>query len=370
MKKLLFFCFCLVFFGQAMAQRQLEAIGQAAPNTGQPVSSARQAALSDALRNAVEQGVGVFLTAQTIVQNAELLEDKIYKKAQGFARLDKILLESTTNGIYQVKILATVDGRAIATNLRSVIQGFNDPRIAVVIAESVEGTQNWQGGAAGIALAKALGDVGYRVVDQRQIEQNVSREDLIALTDSPRALAQLATRLKVDMVLSGRAKATRLANPPVALVRNNLLPFQGIIELSLVDALTAQVIWTDSFDGLNYDATVESAVAITFKSIIAENAAPAVVSRLNQWIQGALDTAPVYLLRAVGFRNFSSFNTFIQRLAASLGVKNVQPRDFDTAGTLIEIEFRGKAEELAVLLEGLGLEVTAITGREIRARAR
>ncbi len=369
MKRIIILLWLVFGFHQVSAQRQVESIGQAAPNAGLAVSSARQLALSDALRNAVEQGVGVFLSSETQVKNAELIEDKILKRSQGFARLDKILSESANNGIYQVRIIATVDGRAIATSLRSIIQGFNDPRIAIVIPESVEGLRDWNGNAAAIALAKALADIGYRVVDQLQIEQNVSREELVALTESPRALAQLATRLKVDMILTGRAKATRLPNPPAALVRNNLIPFQGVLELRLVDALTAQVIWTDSFDGLNYDATIESAVGITFKSIVTE-ASPAVLSRLNQWIQGAMASAPVYLLRAIGFRSFGVFNTFIQRLAASPGVQNVQPRDFDSAGTLVEIEFRGKVEELAVLLEGLGLEVSAITGREIRARAK
>jgi hypothetical protein len=369
MKRWFYVLFMFWCWVSAFAQRQVETIGQAAPNAGQAVISARQAAITDALRNAVEEGVGVFLTSETQIKNAELLEDKIYKRAQGFARLDRIVSEGAVSSIYQVRIVASVDGRAIATNLRSIIQGFNDPRIAVVISESVEGERNWQGAAAGISLAKALGDVGYRVVDQRQIEQNVPREELIALTESPRALAQLATRLKVDMILGGRAKATKLTNPPAALVRNNLIPFQGIVELSLVDALTAQVVWTDSFDGLNYDATVETAVAATFKTI-SETAGLAVVSRLNQWIQGGMASAPVYLLRVSGFRNFSSFNTFLQRLGAAAGVQNLQPRDFDAAGTLVEIEFKGKVEELAVLLESFGIEVIAITGREIRARAK
>lgn len=370
MKKITMFVLLVFVWSIANAQRQVETTGQAAPNVGQAVASARQAALSDALRNAVEQGVGVFLTSETRIQNAELIEDKILKRAQGFARLDQVLAEGPTSaGIYQVRILATVDGRAIATSLRSIIQNFNDPRIAVVIPESVEGLQNWKGNAASIALGKALADIGYRVIDQRQVEQNVTREELLAITESPRALAQLATRLKVDMVLTGRAKATRMPNPPPALTRNNLIPFQGVLELTLVDALTAQVIWADSFDGLNYDATIESAVTITFKSIVAE-ASPAVIGRLNQWIQGALSSAPVYLLRITGFRTFGTFNAFIQRLGASTGVQNVQPRDFDVAGTLVEVEFKGKVEELAVLIEGLGLEVSAITGREIRARAK
>lgn len=370
MNKILFVLVVAIFGCQSYAQRQVEAIGQAAPNAGQTVSSARQMALSDALRNAVEQGVGVFLTAQTLVQNSELIEDKIYKRSQGFARLDQVISEgATANGVYQVRILATVNGRAIATSLRSIIQGFNDPRIAVVIPESVEGVRDWKGNAAGIALAKAISDIGYRVVDQRQIEQNVGREELVALTDSPRALAQLATRLKVDMVLTGRAKATPLPNPPASLVRNNLIPYQGVLELTLVDALTAQVIWTDSFDGLNYDATIESAVTATFKAIVSE-ASSSVVTRLNQWIQGAMSSAPVYILKVTGFRSFSTFNAFVQKLSATPGVQNVQPRDFDASGTLIEIEFKGKAEELAVLIENLDLEVTAITGREIRARAK
>jgi hypothetical protein len=343
--------FTLMGWNAAFAQRQIETIGLAAPPAGQPASSARQLAISDAMRNAIEVGVGVFITAETSVQFSEVLEDKIYKKTQGFARLDKILSEgATASGTYQIRALVTVDGRAIATSLRSIIRGFNDPRIAVIIGETVEGEREWKGAATSIAIAKALAEVGFRVIDQRQIEQNVGREELLAILDSPRALAQLGTRLKVDLILYGTARATRFHN--AILDRNKLIAFQGVVELSLVDVLTAQTIWPNSFEGLNYDGTLENAANATFKLM-----------------QGGGCNA-VYLVKVSGFRNFLSFNTFLQNLGATTGVNNVQSRDFDTSGTLIEVEFCGKTEELAIILEKLELEVVAITGRELRARAK
>jgi hypothetical protein len=359
--------FTLMGWNAAFAQRQIETIGLAAPPAGQPASSARQLAISDAMRNAIEVGVGVFITAETSVQFSELLEDKIYKKTQGFARLDKILSEGpTTSGTYQIRALVTVDGRAIATSLRSIIRGFNDPRIAVIIGETVEGEREWKGAATSIAIAKALAEVGFRVIDQRQIEQNVGREELLAILDSPRALAQLGTRLKVDLILYGTARATRFHN--AILDRNKLIAFQGVVELSLVDVLTAQTIWPNSFEGLNYDGTLENAANATFK-LIGTDSAKALVSKLTELMQGGGCNA-VYLVKVSGFRNFLSFNTFLQKLAATTGVNNVQSRDFDTSGTLIEVEFCGKTEELAIILENLELEVVAITGRELRARAK
>jgi len=42
---------------------------------------ARDHAIKDALRKAVEQAVGTFIFSETVVENYEVLSDRIYSKA-------------------------------------------------------------------------------------------------------------------------------------------------------------------------------------------------------------------------------------------------------------------------------------------------
>jgi len=56
---------------------------------------ARDRALSDALRNAIEQAVGSYISSQTIIENYQLLQDNIFSKAQGYIKEGDYSIYST-----------------------------------------------------------------------------------------------------------------------------------------------------------------------------------------------------------------------------------------------------------------------------------
>jgi hypothetical protein len=357
--------------GAAAAQRQVTAEGQAAPPQGQPAINARPLAMDDALRNAVEAGVGIFLTSETQTKNYELISDTILKKAAGFARLDQVVSEqATSDGRYVVRVKATVQGQAIATSLRAIIKGFNDPRIAVYLEETVDGRPA-PGQPASTALAKALGDAGFRVLDPKQVEQNAGRDAALAAARDPKTAAQLAARLRVDMLLVGSARAAKNANPSPELVKAGIQSYSGIVEARLVDATSSQIVWADQFREAAVGTNPDVASTDALKKTVDNTAAGKLLDGLRKAIQpGALAANIVYAVKVSGFQSFSAFNTFVQTLATLNGVTNVQPRDYDAAGTLIDVEFGGTTTALATLLESAGLTVTGITGREISARAK
>ncbi len=63
-----------------------------APIKGENISGARHTATQDALRQALEQGVGMLMDATTIVKNDDLME-KIYTNTQGYITGYKIIKE-------------------------------------------------------------------------------------------------------------------------------------------------------------------------------------------------------------------------------------------------------------------------------------
>ena len=360
-----------VLSGFALAQeRSLEVEGEAAPAAGQAPVTVRQLAIDAALQRAVEVGVGVFLTSQTIVKNFELISDKIYKQSRGFARVEKILEQREQSGRYYVRLLAVVSGEKIRTRLRDTIRTFSDPRIGVFLTETFEG-KPIAGRAASTEIAKTLVGLGFRVLDQSQLEQKVKRDQLMAAIDNPQALKRLAATLQVDLLLLGTARASKIpltADSP--LTQAGRVASRSLLEVRLVDALSAQIGWTDQFDAGENDLTSEAATAATLK-LTGAAAAQALVPQLTAWIQSALEATPIYTLKVSRFKNFSSYNLFVQKLSTQPGVKNVQPREFNTELTVIEIEFLGKPESLALLLEKLGLTITNLSGngREITAKA-
>ena len=79
---------------------------------------ARDRALEDALRKAVEQAVGTMISSDTVVQNYQLLYDRIYSKSRGYIQNYQIVSEGKKGeNLYSVKIRASVSSGDIKDDL-------------------------------------------------------------------------------------------------------------------------------------------------------------------------------------------------------------------------------------------------------------
>ena len=68
----------------------------------------RNEALRQALRTAVEQAIGIFLKSKTVVENYELLSDRILSHSRGFVKTFEIISEGRQGGLYQMTVSADV----------------------------------------------------------------------------------------------------------------------------------------------------------------------------------------------------------------------------------------------------------------------
>jgi len=106
-----------------------------APIHGDNIAGARQAATQDALRQALEQGVGMLMDATSILKNDDLME-KIYTNTQGYiTRYDIIKEGRERDGLYRVKIQAIVKTGALRDTLvkLGLIRAMMDyPRVLII----------------------------------------------------------------------------------------------------------------------------------------------------------------------------------------------------------------------------------------------
>ncbi len=102
-----FFVFCSspVWAGEEEKEVTVDVIAQV---PGENVEGARNNAVKDALRKAVEQGVGALMYADSILQDDVLME-KIYTRAQGYITGYKVIEErKEPSGLYRVEVRAGV----------------------------------------------------------------------------------------------------------------------------------------------------------------------------------------------------------------------------------------------------------------------
>ena len=125
--------------GMAQEVKMITAQGQAFMQARDP-AIARDEAIADGLRNAVKQAVGTMVDSETIVNNFQLISDKIYENTKGYVRNYKIDREwKDEDNVINVMVIAEVAIGNLQKDvdaIRHLLEQKNMPRIMVIINEN------------------------------------------------------------------------------------------------------------------------------------------------------------------------------------------------------------------------------------------
>ncbi|MFH1942240.1 MAG: hypothetical protein ABIL68_09050, partial [bacterium] len=106
---------------------------------GGDVAHARDDAVEDALRNGLEQALGLIVESETLVENFQLIEDNILSKTQGYVQKYDVVREGKrSEELYEVSVRALVKMSNLKDDfeaVRALIRRKNTPRMMVMIEE-------------------------------------------------------------------------------------------------------------------------------------------------------------------------------------------------------------------------------------------
>lgn len=161
---------------------------------------ARDNAIKDALRKAVEQAVGAFISSETVVENYQVLSDRIYSKAEGYVSEYKVLREKQEDDLYRVLISAKVKLGSIKDDLKAIgilVEYMGRPRISVLLEDEDIRTK----------MEEHFVSLGFPVVDFETIKKNTSKDVLKAVFDGDEKLAkEIALRNGAEIVIIGSSE--------------------------------------------------------------------------------------------------------------------------------------------------------------------
>jgi hypothetical protein len=187
----------------------------AAANEGD-LGIARDRAIKDALRKAVEQGVGTYITSDTKVQNFQLLSDNIYSRSQGYVASYRVVGEWQESGMYRVAVRARVKLDRIEDDLAAIgllIEQQGRPRVMVVVKELANpdditvDDQMMSQEMLETMMLDAFQAKGFPVVDAATVAANLKRDQLKAILAGDNAAAQaLGERTGAEVVIAGTAQ--------------------------------------------------------------------------------------------------------------------------------------------------------------------
>lgn len=332
---------------------------------------ARDNAINDSLRKAVEQAVGTVISSETIVKNFEVISDSIYAKSQGYIQNYKILKENVSDSLYRVTIRATVSMGSIKDDLRALgllMARKGMPRLMVLIAEQNVGQLHpsyyWDSVDLSIAenvfQSNFLQD-GFTFVDRAAVQgelQTITRKgsDL-----NNNLAAKLGKKVDAELVVIGKAFAKAAGN------------VAGTSMKSLQANITARAIRTDN--GMVIASAAEHAAAVHIDDItggseaikkatekLAENLKTQIIAK---W-QSEVSSAGLVSLTVRQIKSYADFMKLKNAMKEEVrGVKNVYIRKMEAGTAQMDVEFQGSALSLADNLavkkfDGFSLDVTAV----------
>ncbi|WP_272976376.1 flagellar assembly protein T N-terminal domain-containing protein [Deinococcus geothermalis] len=343
----------------ATTEQTVQVRGQAIITT--TPAAARQAALNDAIRAAIEQVLGAYISSSSTLRSTdafEQLQQRLIKRADGFGRVVQILSEGEQGGTYTVTVRVAVARPSLEQELKAFLTQKGDPRILVVIPEAIL-RRPVPDPAAETEVQRALIAAGYRVVDLKQTELNRLRDVLRGGELDAQARRELGTRFKADLLVTGEAFAEEYG----AVMSQRA--YTARLELKVVDLASGQIIFSNAYTSTGAAAT-DAVAGKTALQNVAKTAVPALPGALLGWLSGNGKAAGrTFTVRLNGVPNFKTLNDTLATLRGSAGVNAALSRQYDAAGALIEVEYDGSPEDLAGLLEDLSLTVTGLSAGEI-----
>jgi hypothetical protein len=190
------------------------------------VAQARDEALIDARRRALEQTAGVQVDADTLTRNQVLFDQIVRTQVKGLVQSERVLADGPTNdGRFRVEIEAWVKSGEVQQRIESLLSELS---LVVILPEQNLGQPQSQPVAEN-ELVTRLVDAGFRVLDQTQVHRIAKRNQVAALLRGDEdAVREIALRFMSNLLVTGEA-TTQFS-------QNN----QGII--SAVARITARVI--------------------------------------------------------------------------------------------------------------------------------
>ncbi|HQG47312.1 MAG TPA: hypothetical protein PLG50_16760, partial [bacterium] len=244
--------------GVALAQTpaggtQVESTGLGAI-TYNDIPAARDRAMDDAKRKAVEFVLGTLIDSRTRVENYQVMEDQILSWTRGYVRNYKILSEGkTAEDMYEVKMLATVDQANISRDVEAVqnlLQSMGNPRVMFLfdeqnIGEAVDRYHFFQVDmtATETSLMNKFLEKNFQVVDPGTVRQNKERDAVVAaINGDSKAAASIAAALDAEVVITGKAVAKVASGVNLGGMKS----CQASITARVIDADVGTVIATSS----------------------------------------------------------------------------------------------------------------------------
>jgi hypothetical protein len=351
MRKLTAFLLVLLFASSVsfaeLAEKEIVAEGTARAGSAQ----SKEAALNRALRNAVEQAVGTIIDSETMVENFQLLDDKIYSETKGYVKSYEILSDNGGEGsVYTVKVKAVVALGALGQSIKGlgiIREKMNYPRVMVLVGDYVDGVEQ-ASHVIGTEIEKVFMESKFPIVSKNQMEMIKERDATLSYADPAKAAA-LGRRYGAEVVIVGQGSSSLMdTSTPYGV---SVFAYQAHVEVKAVKTDNAQILAVDS---LNQTARANGRVPAANKALAdaAQSVSKNIMAKIVEaWRSEVYNETSVEII--CDNADVAKSSAMKKALGAINEVKGVSERSLVGSTLELDVRFFGTPDQLATILSEL-----------------
>ena len=351
---------------QELKYKTVVAEGVSALVPGKEIDRAYDEALLDAKRNAIHIGLGLLVNSETIVNNYELISDKILTQSAGYVRNYDVMSRVKDGDLYRVVIsaevaLADLNSDLLAIQLLKEQKGY--PRLMLIGVEK-EGDEQKSSVSVQTAIEDDLISKGFDLVDESQVEI-IKARDVAMHPDDHKMAAALGQRHGAEIIIVFQAMADYEGSSDA----------YGLILNSYRCTVDARIIYTDTAELLasvsasNYASAEGKPAAIRLSyQRAAKKISPLIVEKILQNWQERKNKLEL----VVNGITYEEMILIKERLQILRRVNAVGIPKFDQGVAVFHLQAEMGAEELAKKLmeqkDIPSLEITSLSPSRVETR--
>lgn len=343
-------------------------------------AKAKEEATAKALRAAVEEGCGVFLTAQSKTKDYKTVYDKVIANTVGYVKERKEISSTVEQDVTTVKLRVLVSTRKFEEDWAAIahtLEQENNPRVIVAVVEAVRDTAagpTYEAKENGIVQGK-LEDFflskGLTLMD-RSTAAGTARRDvmLAALKDDVKELAAMGARFHADVLIIGQASAKY--GKSLEIGGQTMYQYVATLSVRVIQADSAAVLASKSFDPVTVTTLQRGGGEDKALAKLGEEYAPKLLAAtVEAWSKRANVLRTVQI--QINGMDFEAWKTFKEEAATLEGVQALRLREITENVASIDVEFKFTNELLAERLTQLkktGLVIVELSANRLKFKVK
>jgi len=355
---------CYAYVATAQQPTQVVTSRGVATIFGNDKGLARDQAIDDALRKAVEQTLGTFIQASTLVQNNMVVEDNILAWSDGYVRSHRIISEGLADAsTYEVNIEAVVELANLKNDWESVqnlLNRMGNPRMMFMIEEQNIGQSTNRFDYLSVdmnitetTLLNKFIENNFECVDPATVKQNIKQDQALTILQGNTQLASaIAKNLGAEVIITGKA----VAKVATGINLGGMKSCQANVTARVIKADVATVIATGSQHAAypHIDEVTGGTEAIKKAT---NKLADELIARITQKWKDEFYKATTVKMVVHGVTSFSQVNDFKNTLKFFIrGIKDLYNRKITDNLAELDVKITGNADQLARELERKDLD--------------